>query len=318
MQYPADFESMLVNHAAAGNAPPPSRISCKKKRPARKGLANADHPSDEDKAGSKHAAKKHRPGAPSSGTIHDKAISRSQGGFSKTARDVFESIQSSINTCLATSLKQHKPQIGCMSVGQWDQECDEEDGDDDTDELDLSSIIKGTSYLETFYRIFNTADSIDEFATKAGSNIMAISRATEELYMREPIHQNERRCVNGSLCHCMTIDQDQPFVAVEFVCPWEDSSGPRQMCVLCHRALVQELLYSISGPENPVHPVIQRYGNICGVPGEYKESACNTSIAFGNPSVLPLPLAVYQKSAYVVERINGYKHIRQDAQFYFF
>jgi hypothetical protein len=169
--------------------------------------------------------------------------------------------------------------------------------------------------MESFYRIFGSSA---QHPQGGGTPIMHVGRATEEQFMREPMHEGERKCVNGDRCHCMTIDPAMPFTGVEFVCPWEDPEGPQQMCVLCHRALVQELLYSVVGPDSPVQPVIQRYGNLCGMPGEYNAAACNTSVAFGNPAVMPLPLAVHQKSAYKVEKVNGYKHVRQDPSFYYF
>jgi hypothetical protein len=67
--------------------------------------------------------------------------------------------------------------------------------------------------------------------------------------MREPICASERACVMGTNCECNFIGGGPAhgFISVEFTLPSEDcvqaTDQPRQMCVLCHRRLVQSLFY---------------------------------------------------------------------------
>jgi hypothetical protein len=64
----------------------------------------------------------------------------------------------------------------------------------------------------------------------------------------------------------------QAFTGVEFILPFEASTDAserrRQMCVLCHRKLVQSLFYDIMYAGAPFSGVIQRYGNICNHAGK--------------------------------------------------
>lgn len=83
--------------------------------------------------------------------------------------------------------------------------------------------------------------------------IPVVSRAYEESYMRQPMHDYERQCVMGSNCECNFIGgkAGDGFTAVEFLLPAEASAlqerqlAAQQMCVLCHRRLVQSLFYDI-------------------------------------------------------------------------
>ena len=92
--------------------------------------------------------------------------------------------------------------------------------------------------------------------------------------MRQPMHDYERPCVMGANCECNFIGSDG-FTAVEFLLPAEASAlearqlAAQQMCVLCHRRLVQSLFYDIIYTGSPYRGIIQRYGNICNHENEY-------------------------------------------------
>ena len=77
--------------------------------------------------------------------------------------------------------------------------------------------------------------------------IPVVTKAYEESYMRQPMFDYERPCVMGALCECNFLSEG--FTAVEFLLPSEAATmtpaSERQMCVLCHRKLVQKLFYDI-------------------------------------------------------------------------
>lgn len=95
-------------------------------------------------------------------------------------------------------------------------------------------------------------------------SVPVVTRAYEEAHMREPIDVSERRCVMEESCECNMLSRENGFVGVEFILPNERQTPTRQMCVLCHRKLVQNLFYEIVYTGSPYRGVIQRYGNICG------------------------------------------------------
>jgi hypothetical protein len=91
-----------------------------------------------------------------------------------------------------------------------------------------------------------------------------LTESFQESYMREPIDSTERPCVMGERCECTMVSRECGFVGVEFILPNERQGATRQMCVLCHRKLVQGLFHDIIYGGAPYRGVIQRYGNICG------------------------------------------------------
>ncbi len=105
-------------------------------------------------------------------------------------------------------------------------------------------------------------------------DVPIVTKAYEESYMREPMHDGERLCVMGDECECRKICRSEGFTAVEFVLPNAGPEPVRQMCVLCHRRAVQSLYYDTIFLGIPCKGVIQRYGNICGQPGEYARYIC--------------------------------------------
>lgn len=106
--------------------------------------------------------------------------------------------------------------------------------------------------------------------------IPIVTKSYEESFMREPMWDYERPCVMGSSCECNFISTrpEESFTGVEFILPSEahldvSERQQRQMCVLCHRKLVQSLFYDIMYSGAPFRGVIQRYGNICNHAGEF-------------------------------------------------
>ncbi len=127
------------------------------------------------------------------------------------------------------------------------------------DELNLDVILSRVPYKEILENLYGR----DEYTAPP---VPLITRVYEESFMREPT-KGERACASGDLCECNFIDPCMPFTAAEFLLPGEDYPQHPQMCVLCCRKVTQKLFYDILFTGKEMHCVIQRYGNICGVPG---------------------------------------------------
>ena len=127
-------------------------------------------------------------------------------------------------------------------------------------ELDLDVILSRVPYREILENLYGR----DEYPVP---DVPVISKAYEEAFLREPM-AGERACASGELCECNFIDPCVPFTAVEFLMPREIAGKKPQFCVLCSRKVTQKMFYDILYTGKEVHGVIQRYGNICNVPGE--------------------------------------------------
>jgi hypothetical protein len=131
-------------------------------------------------------------------------------------------------------------------------------------ELDLDAILSRVPYREILENMYGR----DNYQAP---DVPVVTRSYEEAFLREPIpNSSDRPCVAGELCECMFIDPCMPFVGVEFTLPRESISRPEipQFCVLCSRKVTQKFFYDIMLTGKEVLGVIQRYGNICNVPGE--------------------------------------------------
>jgi hypothetical protein len=144
-----------------------------------------------------------------------------------STRDACESILAAIQRSSHASCEVHE----------------EEDGG-----VNLDHILSKVPYKDMLKDLFGS-----NAATTHGYRAPAIpvvSKAYEESYMRQPMHDYERQCVMGANCECNFIGSDG-FTAVEFLLPAEASAlearqlAAQQMCVLCHRRLVQSLFYDI-------------------------------------------------------------------------
>jgi hypothetical protein len=171
------------------------------------------------------------------------------------------------------------------------------------DELDLDVILSRVPYREILENLFGR----DQQPT---SDVPVVSRAYEESFMREP-GKTERACAAGELCECNFIDPCMPFTAVEFTPPLEQHQKSPQFCVLCSRKLTQKLFYDILFTGKEVHGVIQRYGNICGVRGEYARECMLVCPAHMPLHCMPLPIMSHQRNKYEVKIKNGVKCLEQ-------
>ena len=111
------------------------------------------------------------------------------------------------------------------------------------------------------------------------------------------------------------------------------------MCVLCHRRFVQSLFHDIVYNIQEFRGIIQRYGNICGHPGEYAKEVRPFQLVFrdshvpythrnnltnitseqvalicppsGPTQCMPLPGISHQRNRYTVVIVGGVRHIIQ-------
>jgi hypothetical protein len=143
------------------------------------------------------------------------------------------------------------------------------------------------------------------------SQIPYITRAYEESFMREVQNAGERECARGQQCECVFVDRLQPFVAVEFLLPSEERPPTPHLCVLCCRAITQQLYYDVMFDKADFPGVIQRFGNIHSEPGEYALDAMLIAAPSAPVHVMPLPIVSHQRNRYTVFVQGGIKRLRQ-------
>lgn len=163
-------------------------------------------------------------------------------------------------------------------------------------ELDLDAILSRVPYKELLENLFSRE-------AYAQPEVPVVTRAYEEAYLREPM-AGERACASGPLCECMFIDPCTPFTGVEFLIPGAPAPKTPQLCVLCSRKVAQKLFYDVIFTGTSVRGVIQRYGNICNVPGEYARECVLVCPPHAPLQCMPLPLMSHQRNKYRV-RLNG-------------
>lgn len=171
------------------------------------------------------------------------------------------------------------------------------------DELDLDVILSRVPYREILENLHGRDDH-------SAPDVPVVSRLFEESYMREA-GKGERPCAAGDLCECRFIDPCVPFTCVEFNLPNEDLSQAPQLCVLCSRKVTQKLFYDIVLTGKDPHCVIQRYGNMCGVPGEYARDCMLVSPPHAPLHCMPRPIMSHQRNKYRVRISNGVKCLDQ-------
>ena len=112
---------------------------------------------------------------------------------------------------------------------------------------------------------------------------------------------DERKCVMGTGCEAMFIDKTKPFIAVEFTLPGRVTETP-QMCVLCSRKHTQRLFYDYLHRATPSSctGVIQRYGVLCDMTGEYMKDMCLIMPPHGPVHCMPYPSVGYARSNFTV------------------
>jgi hypothetical protein len=143
-----------------------------------------------------------------------------------------------------------------------------------------------------------------------------VTRAYEEAFMREPSHSNERECANGAQCECMFIDRGQSFICVEFLLPGETPPRTPHLCVLCCRAVTQQLYYDVVFDRTDFPGTIQRFGNLHGQPGEYALDAMLIAAPSAPVHIMPLPIVSHQRNRYAVHVAGGLKRLRQSRVFF--
>jgi hypothetical protein len=147
-------------------------------------------------------------------------------------------------------------------------------------------------------------------------SVPLVTRVYEEMYMREPMNTSERPCAHGEQCECMFIDPNNKFVAVEFLVPGEDPGPTPKSCVLCSRAITQQLFYDIVFDNISFNALIQRYGNLHSTPNEYSKDAMLICPPHGPIHAMPLPIMSHQRNRYTVSKIGGVRFVRQNGVYF--
>lgn len=140
-------------------------------------------------------------------------------------------------------------------------------------------------------------------------SVPIVTRAYEESYMRECKDATEKPCIFNSHCECMKIDRENQFVGVQFELPCMQASNG--MCVLCLRKSTHLIFYNILREGHRVKQVIQKYGNICNMPGEYHHSAMLICPPHGPIHSMPVPIVAHQRNRYSVITHFGTRYMKQ-------
>jgi hypothetical protein len=111
----------------------------------------------------------------------------------------------------------------------------------------------------------------------------------------------------GEFCECQPVGS---FCGVAFILPTVSASNPR-VCVLCIRKTTQLLFYRVVTGGMHSSQMIQFYGNIAGLPGEYHESAMLVVPPSGPVHCMPLPVVAHQRNKYYVVLVDGHLHLKQ-------
>lgn len=185
----------------------------------------------------------------------------------------------------------NKTTIGCKDTAQVD--------------INLDHILSRVPYKQMVQDLFGgTQDLMTQ-------KIPIVTRGYEEQYMREPINSTERMCVMGDECECQLIDKSNPFTGVELILPGEDETDEKHMCVLCHRRFVQSMFHDIVYGGAEFRGIIQRYGNICGQPGEYAKEVALICPPNGPTQCMPFPSVSHQRNKYTVKTVGGVRYVIQ-------
>lgn len=143
-----------------------------------------------------------------------------------------------------------------------------------------------------------------------GNTVPLVKRAYEESFMRECFHENDIPCTLGQYCECNFIDTQNAFIGVAFVMP-DLGAQENKMCILCLRKLTQMLYYRIVDGAAQSHHIMQTYGNICDVPGEYHHSAMLVMPKQSAVHCMPMPVVAHQRNKYSVTMRNGHRYLKQ-------
>jgi hypothetical protein len=112
--------------------------------------------------------------------------------------------------------------------------------------------------------------------------VEVVSKEWEDSFLAPP-GRGQRACVSGERCECLELakarNMPSPFVGTEFYTPSEmkaqetERNRRPRMCLLCHRReiLIWYWRHVMSKTEPPL--VLNRWRNLCGLPGNYSEEA---------------------------------------------
>jgi len=148
------------------------------------------------------------------------------------------------------------------------------------------------------------------------TNIPYVTRAYEEAFMHELTNSSERECAKGKMCECMFIDKTQPFVCVEFLLPGEKPPRTPNMCVLCYRAVTQQLYYDVIFDKCEFPGCIQKFGNIHSEQGEYSLESMLIAAPSAPVHIMPLPIVSHQRNRYQVFNASGVKRLKQSKVYF--
>jgi len=179
----------------------------------------------------------------------------------------------------------------------------------------LEGILSFFSYHELLTNMFSKG--LDD--TK--NSIPLITKSYEEDWMREcGLYADDEPCAFGSdMCECMHIDEQNAFIGVQFKLPVQIESGlenirehGNKLCVLCCRKQTQALFYDAIFNQRSYACLIQLYGNIADVEGEYSRHVTLSMPSTGPISSMPLPIVSHQRNRYSVQRKqNGLRYMIQ-------
>jgi hypothetical protein len=174
---------------------------------------------------------------------------------------------------------------------------------DNVAELQLHTLISRLPYREMLAQM--TLDTSTQ-----PREIPIVTRAWEESWMREAVHDGELPCASGANCECMFIDPLQKFIGVQFQLR---VGGPSpKLCILCARRTTQELFYEMvyGNPSHEMGGAIQAFGNICG-PGEYAREAMLLCPRSGQLHNMPLPIVAHHRHRYTVVVQHNVRRLKQ-------
>jgi hypothetical protein len=174
--------------------------------------------------------------------------------------------------------------------------------------MSLQHVLSYAPYLEMLQREMPRTEGDDMIA-----DIPIISKAYEEMFMRERISDSDTACVMGENCECMFINPRMAFVGVSLTIPGEalHPRGVNKMCVLCCRKTTQKIFYDMMYLGACFNGEIQRYGNICNQAGEYAECSMLICPPTGPVQCMPLPIVAHQRNRYSVHVKGSFKYIEQ-------
>ena len=179
-------------------------------------------------------------------------------------------------------------------------------------EMDVHCLLSKLPYQKMLSDLFINHDK----EVLPSPHIPYVTRAYEESFMREPLHSSERLCAKNEQCECMFIDPENPFVCIEFLLPGEKQPSTPHLCVVCCRAVTQQLYYDIMFDKHDFGGVIQRFGNIHSQPDEYALDAMLIAAPNVALHIMPLPIVSHQRNRYTVFTKRGIKHLKQSRVYF--